>query len=248
MFLLLFPFILNWTLQKESIVPIVGDKTAWLSFWPVYLSAVASFGMIYLTYKSLQQNRKQLEELREQRKEDERARLVFSVIVYQQAFMLKISNIGKNNVYEAVIHFNEDFLSELREEKFRVAYRQLSSPFFVEAGTSRHLFIGFCEEINTLWKDKKVIIQMTGSYNGTYDIKETIDMSLFLDKSFMLVQSDLATIISYIKKGLVVPSNSYMPVQKSLDSIAKSLNKMESSLLKVSEHIKDKQGDEDRTA
>lgn len=86
--LLVFPILLNWILQQNAIVPVVGDGTTWLAFWPVYLSAVASFGMIYFTYKSLQQNKKQLEQMRIQREEEERARLVFSVIVYQQAFML----------------------------------------------------------------------------------------------------------------------------------------------------------------
>lgn len=41
---LAFPFILNWALQKDAFVPVIGDGTAWLSFWPVYLSAIASFG------------------------------------------------------------------------------------------------------------------------------------------------------------------------------------------------------------
>ena len=116
---LVFPFFLNWVLNLNVIVPVVGDSTIWLSFWPVYLSAIASFGMIYFTYRSLQQNKKQLEEMKAQREEEERARLVFSVIVYQTAFMLKISNIGKRNVYNAVIHFNEEFLNDLIEERFQ---------------------------------------------------------------------------------------------------------------------------------
>lgn len=49
--LLVFPILLNWILQQNAIVPVVGDETTWLAFWPVYLSAVASFGMIYFTYK-----------------------------------------------------------------------------------------------------------------------------------------------------------------------------------------------------
>ena len=134
MLLLLFPVVLNWILLREAIVPVVGDSTTWLTFWPVYLSAMASFGMIYYTYRSLQQNKKQLEEMKAQREEEERARLVFSVIVYQTAFMLKISNIGKRNVFNAIIHFNEDFLNELMEERFEEGYKQLAKPFFVEAG------------------------------------------------------------------------------------------------------------------
>ena len=202
---LAFPFILNWALQKDAFVPVIGDGTAWLSFWPVYLSAIASFGMIYFTYRTLQQNKEQLEEIKRQREEDERARLVFSVIVYQSAFFLKMSNIGKRNVYEATIQFNEDFLNELLEEKFQEGYRQLGKSFFVEAGTSR-------EEIN---------------------------MNLFLDKTFMVVQGELETTLGYIKKGLVVQNSSYMPVQRSLDQIAKNIVRVNSSFESIAENLEE---------
>ena len=232
--LLLFPFLLNWLLLKNAIVPVVGDGTVWLSFWPVYLSAIASFGMIYFTYRSLQQNKKQIEELKKQREEEERARLVFSVIVYQTSFILKISNIGRKNVFNAIIHFNEDFLDSLIEKRFQDGYRQLSKPFFVEAGTSRHLYIGHCPDVNEAWKDKHVVIKMKGSYNGVYTIDEEIDMSLFLDKTFIVVQGDLETTMSYIKKGLV--NTSYSPIQISMDRIAKSLTEIESSLKSIADY------------
>lgn len=227
---IIFPFLLNWIIRQNAIVPVVGDGTTWLSFWPVYLSAIASFGMIYFTYRSLQQNKKQLEEMKVQREEEERARIVFSVVVYQHAYVLKISNIGKRNVFNAIINFNEDFLRELKEEKIRVAYKQLSYPFFIEAGMSRYLFIGFCEDINKAWKGKHVIIKMKGCYNGNYKINEQLDMNYFMGKTFILVQGELETTMSYIKKGLIVQNDMYMPVQKSLDQIAKSLKKVESSL------------------
>lgn len=232
---LVFPFFLNWALNLNVIVPVVGDSTIWLSFWPVYLSAIASFGMIYFTYRSLQQNKKQLEEMKAQREEEERARLVFSVIVYQTAFMLKISNIGKRNVYNAVIHFNEEFLNELIEERFQKFYRQLSKPFFVEAGSSKYLYIGFCEDVNAAWKNKNVVIRMKGFYNDIYKIDEELSMSMFLDKTFMDVKGDLETIMGYLKKGLVVQNNSYMPIQKSLDQIAQSIKKIGASLENIEE-------------
>ena len=215
--LVLFPFILNWLLLKDAFVPVVGDGATWLSFWPVYLSAIASFGMIYFTYRSLQQNKNQMEKMQKQHEEEERARLVFSVIIYQHAFMLKISNIGKRNVYNAIINFNEDFLSELLQEKFQEGYKQLSKPFFVEAGTSRHLYIGFCQDVNDAWKNKHVVIRMKGRYNDVYTIDEEIDMSLFLDKTFMLVQGELATQLSLIRQGMV--NNSYSPIQVNMDRL-----------------------------
>lgn len=243
--LALFPFILNWILLREAVVPVVGDGTTWLPFWPVYLGAIASFGMIYFTYRSLQQNKRQIEEMQRQREEEERARIVFSVIVYQQAFMLKISNIGKRNVFNATIRFNEDFLDELVKEKYDKGYRQLASPFFIEAGTSRYLFIGWCQDINDAWKNKNVVIEMKGSYNGVYTIDEKIEMNMFLDKTFMVVLSDLDATMGYIKKGLIVQNDSYMPVQKSLHQIAQSISNVESSLENVVEYLEEKKNEKD---
>lgn len=234
---LFFPFALNQLLLRKAIVPVVGDGATWLSFWPVYLSAIASFGMIFFTYRSLQQNKMQIEELRLQREEDERARLVFSVVVYQTAFMLKISNMGKRNVFNAIINFNEDFLSELIEKRFQKGFRQLSKPFFVEVGATKYLYIGHCPDVNTAWKDKHVVIKIKGSYNNTYDIDEELDMNWFLDRSFIVVQGDLETTMSYMKKGLIVQNDSYMPVQKSLDIIAKSIRKVDQSLDEITERL-----------
>ena len=238
---LLFPLVLNLLILQKAFVPVVGDGITWLSFWPVYLSAIASFGMIFFTYRSLQQNKKQIEELRKQREEEERARIVFSVVIHEYAFYLKISNIGKRNVYNAVIQFNEDFLNELWEERYQVGYRQLSKPFFIEAGTSRYLLIGFCQDVNDAWKNKNIIIKMKGSYNDIYTIDEKLNMSMFLDKTFMVVQGDLETTMGHIKKGLVVQNNSYMPVQRSLDQIAKSIKKVESSLASIAERMDEKE-------
>lgn len=241
---IVFPLLLNWLLLRNAITPVVGDSVVWLSFWPVYLSAIASFGMIYFTYRSLQQNKKQLEEMKRQREEEERARLVFSVIVYKKAFMLKISNVGKRNVYNAVIQFNEDFLYELFEEKFEEGYRQLSKPFFIEAGTSKHLFIGWCKDINDAWKNKHVVIRMKGHYNDVYPIDEEIDMDLFLDKTFMLVQGEIATELALIKQGVV--NNSYSPIQVNIDRITKSLARIETSLNDISKRLdEEKIGEED---
>ena len=113
--LFVFPILLNWLLLKEAVVPVVGDGTTWLSFWPVYLSAIASFGMIYMTYLSLKQSRAQLEDLKKREDDERRTRLVFSVIVYQTAFYLRIFNIGKENAFNVKLKFNDAFLNEIKE-------------------------------------------------------------------------------------------------------------------------------------
>ena len=78
-------------------------------------------------------------------------------------------------------------------------------------------------------------------YNGVYNIDEEIDMNLFLDKTFMVVQGDLETTMGHIKKGLVVQNNSYMPIQKSLDQIAKTIVKVDKTLETITEYLEEKE-------
>ena len=76
---------------------------------------------------------------------------------------------------------------------------------------------------------------MKGLYNDRYKIDEELCMSMFLDKTFMVVKGDLETTMGYTKKGLVVQNDSYMPIQKSLNQIAKSIKNIETSLKNMEE-------------
>lgn len=97
------------------------------------------------------------------------------------------------------------------------------------------MYIGFCEDVNAAWKNKNVVIRMKGLYNDIYTIDEELSMSMFLDKTFMVVNGDLETTMGHIKKGLVVQNDSYMPIQKSLDQIAKCIKNIEASLKNMEE-------------
>lgn len=53
LFCLLNPFLLNWFLQIPSFCSIVGSDTDWLQFWGAYIPGIASFVMIYYTWKTI---------------------------------------------------------------------------------------------------------------------------------------------------------------------------------------------------
>lgn len=235
--LLLFPLLLNWLILRRAFTPIVGDGATWLSFWPVYISAIASFGMIYMTYLSLKQSRAQLEDLKQREAEDRRTRLVFSVIVYQAAFYLRIFNIGKENAFNIKLQFNDEFISEIKES-YRKYYTQLARPDFIEAGKSIYILIDWCEKVNKEWEDKDIILKVKGSYNDKYEVDETLDMGYFIGKTHFMVKGDLETTMEYMKKGVVVQNNSFRPIQKSLDEIADTLVRIDYSLMELSKQVK----------
>ena len=69
-------------------------------------------------------------------------------------------------------------------------------------------------------------------------------MDLYLDKTFMLVQGEIATELALIKQGLV--NNSYSPIQVNIDRITKILASVESSLKDISEKLEE-QGEDKET-
>ena len=238
-FLIVFPFLLNWLLLRKPIAPVVGDGTIWLSFWPVYLSAIASFGMIYMTFLSLKQSREQIEDIKQREDEARRARLVFSVVVYQTAFYLRILNIGKENAFNIKLEFNNEFINEI-EQKYQKFYTQLSRPDFIEAGKSIYILIGWCENVNKAWEGKNIVMSITGSYNDKYSVDETLDMEYFIGKSHFIVKGDLETTIEYMKKGLVVQNDGYKPVQKSLHEIAHTMMRIDYSFNVLTKQLEER--------
>ena len=193
-----------------------------------------------MTYLSLKQSRKQIENLKQREFEERRARLVFSVVVYQTAFYLRILNIGKENAFNIKLDFNDEFIKEI-EEKYQKYYTQLSRPDFIEAGKSIYILIGWCENVNKAWGGKNIVMSITGSYNDKYSVEETLDMEYFIGKSHFIVKGDLETTMEYMKKGLVVQNNGYKPVQKSLDEIAHTMMRIDYSLNVLTKQMEERE-------
>jgi len=67
-----FPFFLNFLVLLNIGCPVAGNPATWIAFWPSYLSAIASFGMIALTSMALFYNNKTLANNKEQLNEIKR--------------------------------------------------------------------------------------------------------------------------------------------------------------------------------
>lgn len=178
----------------------------------IAISAFASFAMVVITWFSLRLMKRQWNE-------EKRPRLNFSIAISQVWYVLKISNIGKQNAYNIDIDFNQEFidiLSPVRKSSFE---RLETKSFAIEAGCSKYYLISSCEE----WKSACSEIIVKGKYCNKYKIDEKIYIDEFITDS-LIVNDALTTDIGYIKKGLIVQNDKYYPIQKSLDIIAKKLS------------------------
>lgn len=259
-FLIAFPFVLNKIVILPAFTQIAGDEVTWLSFWPMYLSAIASFAMVFaslytlrkslnehkidrtLQERMLLQNQNQLNEIKRQWEEENRARLNFSIIINDGLILLKISNLGKSNAYDIRLKISEDFIKNLFSEHLRNQFNHLQEkPFAIEAGKSKHYMISpiYSDIEYTIggkekypgsyinkWLDqnKGIQIQITGVYCDLYQISESFSIENFLTES-IIVYDALTNAVLNMKKGSIVQNDQYNPIQKSLHLILKELEK-----------------------
>ena len=231
--LLILPLLINVGYLFETEYSILHAPSAWTTFWATYLSAIASFTMIYFTWRTLR-------EMQRQWSEANRARLTFAIVVYDGVFLLKITNCGTATAYNITVHFNIDFIENHFSNIIKDALQLLShKPFCIEAGISKYYYIsptytdGTCtiggkeiytsEEIKQ-WLDehKSDKIEITGMYCDCFDIKEVFSIDEYINGG-IIVRDDLSLAVERIKKGMVVQNTQYNPIQKSLHIIAENI-------------------------
>lgn len=112
--IVLAPILLNFILLLQIGIPeqlIVGDSKLWLSFWPTYFSALGTFAMAIMTYKTLKQNDKLI-------KEQNTPKLSCSLAIGNDCLYIEIKNsasvpahgakvsLAKNTTKESIFDFD----------------------------------------------------------------------------------------------------------------------------------------------
>lgn len=206
------------------------------------ISAVATSVMAVATFITIQQNKKQLQEMRRQWNETNRARLTFAIIAYDGALLLKISNCGTATAYNIVVNFNANFLDNHFSSAITKTLKSLGcQPFCIEAGVSKYYHIsptytnGTCtigKEVFTgeqikQWLDehKSDKIEITGRYCDLFEIKEVFSIDEYINGG-IIVWDQLTLAVERIKKGTIVQNNQYAPIQKSLHIIAEGISEI----------------------
>lgn len=136
--LIIVPFAINLFIQLPAQFDVVGEPVNWLMFWPTYISAAASFFMIYVTYLSLKQNRKQLDEMKRQWDYDHKKELVAYLVVHNKYFYLCIKNtsiVPIINIHASITHIP----SGIHKPYAEFLNNFNNSIFSIEAGGCRYI-------------------------------------------------------------------------------------------------------------
>lgn len=214
--IVLIPILLNWLIQWQSFFEFVGKDTDWLMFWVTYISAIASFAMVFITWQTLKQSQVQLKALQYQFSETNRARLIFYITIQDSIIVLRIENIGNRIADNINIKFNKDFIDKLPCNSIRETFLELqNSPFCISHHTCKNCFISAIArdnqvyyfndgqfsstEMSVLTKELQHIrIKITGHYCNQYEINEDISMNDFV-RGFIYFYNDLDKISENLK-------------------------------------------------
>lgn len=184
----------------------------WKLDWDA-ISTIVTAIMALIALISVLQNKKQF-------RNENRARLVFEIISYQNEFMLKIMNVGKSTAYDVKMCFKSNLIENHYAESIKSNFEQINKKKLVMAPgrciyillspaytskQSSHTIGGqkySTESINTWldkYKDEKIVI--TGCYCRKYKIKEKIAITDFLGPSAIIYDNNTIALHD-IKKEL----------------------------------------------
>lgn len=221
--IVLIPILLNWLIQRQSFFEFVGKDTDWLMFWVTYISAIASFAMVFITWRTLQQNKEQFKEMKKQWNAEKNPNLMLSLGIHQKCLFLKISNIGFSPAYNINLSINDSFYQALPNGVARDCFNQFIEPFFIDGKSTKYVFIGHGDDLETYLKDKNIIV--SGTYCENNKVYFSCNMNEIIGKKFARITDDLTFAVENIEKS-VSSANTITPyrtIQKSLDIISKSI-------------------------
>lgn len=182
------------------------------------VSAIATLLMTIATFVTIIYNRKQIKEIQRQWNEEHKARLLFSIVVNNGLFLLKIENAGKRSAYNIHIEINDSFLDKMlikssRDRMINMLSKNLYmqpgriiycsiSPTYGTGSLQTNVGLSYSgEQINkNLDILKKEPIVLRGSYNNQEIINEEFTMDDFIGS--IVVQDPISESIDECNKTL----------------------------------------------
>ena len=217
------PILLNWLIRWPSFFEFVGKDTDWLMFWVTYISAIASFAMVFITWRTLQQNKEQFKEMKKQWDAEKNPNLILSLGIHQKCLFLKISNIGFSPAYNINLSINDSFYQALPNNVTKDCFNQLIEPFFIDGKSTKYVFIGHGDDLKTYLKDKNIIV--SGTYCESNKVYFSCNMNEIIGKKFARITDDITFAVENIEKSVSSANTitKYRTIQQSLDIISKSI-------------------------
>lgn len=206
---------------------VAGSESDWITFWASYISSIVSFAMVLITFETLEQNKKQFDEMKKQWDEERLPNLILSVGISQYALFLKVCNIGLYPAYNVKLSINDEFYNSLPSDKAKECFDSIIEPFYVDGKSTKYVFIGTGDQIENYFAGKDITLSIKGVYCKNMEVSFSCNMGQIIGKKFARVTDDLTIAVENIEKSIssAKATQSYYSIQQSLDIISKSIEK-----------------------
>ena len=216
--MLLFPFIVNLLNLYTTPHEVFQEPLPWTMFWGTYLSSIASFSMVLITWLTLTQTQKRWEN---ERRPYIEVSYITNYYHYSQDsnIYLEVYNSGQSTAHNVKFEFSSDFYNLIDNISQRDSIkRHTRTPFKVEARNTRrfsfmsvhpmpngrdalYTIFGVMVSAEAYFKIHEQIFDnqnvITGIYNDKYEINQILSE---FSKPHITKTESLQEIVSEIEK------------------------------------------------
>lgn len=226
--ILFVPFVINYLVTRNRLweYSIAGEPKDWMNFWVSYISSLASLAMVFITWLTLKQMRSQWES-------EKNPHIVLSIGIAQKCCFLKIYNVGILPAYNVKLFINDSFVQLLPNNEAKDCINAMKIPFFIDGRSTKYVLIGAGTDLEKAFKNKDIELVIYGNYCNDKPIEPfKCNVKELVGKKFARITDDLTHAVEGLEKSVssARSDTNYMTLQKSLDSIAKSLEQIKNDI------------------
>lgn len=237
------PFFLNWILQKEAVVQVIGDSVTWLSFWGTYIGAVLTAVMVLVAFISIRKtaniNRTQWKMAWLSSFRSAAADMISSVdatAVGQMAqdisFWRFDQAVERGHAMEKTVNRSAFLLTSLLKEYDELFHTRQSIKYIKELNSFIRPFLQTTGEIIQFAILCKFLKEKTGSGERANGVKVLYEMTDTMASMKYLVIKEALQCLKDGDSTIDVVHNAVVKMQKNLESV--DINGLEKLLLRIS--------------
>ncbi|MCI1741199.1 MAG: hypothetical protein LKI18_02195 [Prevotella sp.] len=213
------PLLINYLILQPKRFQFIGNGKDWLLFWSTYISAIASFLMVVITWLTLKQNREQLYQMKKQWEKNSRPYISVSInkFIHTQVpkgnknpnitninkYLLIIENTGISSATDLSIKFDlnsssriycrtvTDRIKEIEDKKFEIKGKDKIQLFLWD-------YVSVDQNLNDFLESfQNSGIKISIRYNKIYTYQTHINI-----KESTFLQTTTVQVLDYIRMSI----------------------------------------------
>lgn len=221
--LMALPAIINSCYFVPALNEIFEKPQKWTEFWGTYLSAIASFLMVLITYKTLEQMKKQWDD--EHRPQLELYFIKETDII--KGYRIEILNIGKSPAKDIYFDIDSKLLNDIKDENVLEAWKEIGHHNMLSILPNETRCFSLCEKkIDITSKsiyqykvgNKEVPERIYDKIHSILEKTEKVHIEGYYNTGFYKINADIPT--NVVRHSFVGLNETIMGISERLNLIA----------------------------